>query len=176
VVCDKATFPRDKTCGDGLTTAALRSLERLGLPRSALASSWSEVTETVVVSPSGRQVVLPLPRAGTYAAVVPRVALDTALVDLARERGVDVRERAPVTDVVTDASGAKVRVADGTTFEARFVVAADGHWSTVRRQVAPAAKPVLGEWHAARQYFSGVHDDRLWILFEPDLLPGYAWI
>src|SRR5581483_5146487 len=123
VVCDKATFPRDKTCGDGLTTAALRSLERLGLPRSALASSWSEVTETVVVSPSGRQVVLPLPRAGTYAAVVPRVALDTALVDLARERGVDVRERAPVTDVVTDASGAKVRVADGTTFEARFVVA-----------------------------------------------------
>ena len=27
VICvDKATFPRDKTCGDGLTTGALRDL------------------------------------------------------------------------------------------------------------------------------------------------------
>ena len=27
---DKATFPRDKCCGDGLTTGALRLLEELG--------------------------------------------------------------------------------------------------------------------------------------------------
>ena len=31
VVIDKATFPRDKCCGDGLTTLALRELETLGL-------------------------------------------------------------------------------------------------------------------------------------------------
>src|SRR5690606_6785755 len=31
VVVDKAAFPRDKTCGDGLTTLALRELEALGL-------------------------------------------------------------------------------------------------------------------------------------------------
>ncbi|MCU1459812.1 MAG: menJ, partial [Actinomycetia bacterium] len=28
-VVDKARFPRDKTCGDGLTTGALRLLERV---------------------------------------------------------------------------------------------------------------------------------------------------
>ena len=28
VVVDKASFPRDKTCGDGLTTAALRLIEQ----------------------------------------------------------------------------------------------------------------------------------------------------
>ena len=28
LVADKATFPRDKTCGDGLTAQALRLLER----------------------------------------------------------------------------------------------------------------------------------------------------
>jgi flavin-dependent dehydrogenase len=62
VVCfDKATFPRDKTCGDGLTTAALRALEELDVPMSALAPSWSEVRETVVVSPSGHRFSLPLP-------------------------------------------------------------------------------------------------------------------
>ena len=31
VVVDKAVFPRDKCCGDGLTTLALRELELLGL-------------------------------------------------------------------------------------------------------------------------------------------------
>ncbi|MDQ1465823.1 MAG: menaquinone-9 beta-reductase, partial [Actinomycetota bacterium] len=32
VVLDSATFPRDKTCGDGLTAGALHLIERLGLP------------------------------------------------------------------------------------------------------------------------------------------------
>src|SRR5262249_12815230 len=34
----------------------------------------------------------------------------------------------------------------------------------------------LGTWHAFRQYYRGVHDPRLWVLFDPDLLPGYAWV
>jgi geranylgeranyl reductase family protein len=176
VVCDKATFPRDKTCGDGLTTAALRLLEALGVPNRALAGEWARVDETVVVSPSGRRVSLPLPSTGAHAVVVPRMTLDHALVDVVRRRGIDVREAAPVTDVVGDADGVKVQTADGTTYEARFVVACDGHWSPVRRLVAPTAAPDLGTWHAARTYYSGVDDRRLWIVFEPDLLPGYAWI
>ena len=27
-----------------------------------------------------------------------------------------------------------------------------------------------------RQYFDGVDDERLWVIFERDLLPGYAWV
>ncbi|HSP28749.1 MAG TPA: FAD-dependent monooxygenase, partial [Ilumatobacteraceae bacterium] len=33
---DKAVFPRDKCCGDGLTTLGLRELEHLGLDRSTI--------------------------------------------------------------------------------------------------------------------------------------------
>ena len=60
VLVDKATFPRDKTCGDGLTTGALRLLRRLGveLPQLEIAAP---VTEAVIVDPSGRRVSLPLP-------------------------------------------------------------------------------------------------------------------
>ena len=36
----------------------------------------------------------------------------------------------------------------------------------------PADVPDLGTWHAFRQYFRGVDDPRLWVLFERDLLPG----
>ena len=70
----------------------------------------------------------------------------------------------------------KVRCAGDVTIEARHLVAADGHWSTVRRQLHPDEPRDLGTWHAARQYFDGVDDERLWVLFEEDLLPGYAWV
>jgi len=59
---------------------------------------------------------------------------------------------------------------------ARFVVGADGHYSAVRRLLERDRPPDLGSWHAARQYFRGVVDRRLWVIFEPDLLPGYAWV
>jgi flavin-dependent dehydrogenase len=34
----------------------------------------------------------------------------------------------------------------------------------------------LGTWHAFRQYFRGVDDERMWVLFDAELLPGYAWV
>ncbi len=164
VVCvDKAVFPRDKTCGDGLTANALRLLEHLGLSLAAFsATDPAVVRETVLVSPSGRRVVLPLRDDGVHAAVVERRTLDAALVSLVRDHGVDVREGCEVSSL--------------DALPARVVIAADGHWSPVRRLVEPDAPRDLGEWLAARQYFDGVGDDRLWVLFERDLLPGYAWV
>jgi geranylgeranyl reductase family protein len=180
LVVDKATFPRDKTCGDGLTTNALRLLDELGFDVRAV-PSWAAVTDTVLVSPSGREVEVALPPDGAYAGVAPRAELDAALVDHARERGVDVREGAAVTALREERDAAIVSVADasttdGTEVRARFVVAADGHWSPVRRMVGAASAAPLGSWHAFRQYFTGVDDRRLWVLFEADLLPGYAWV
>ena len=46
----------------------------------------------------------------------------------------------------------------------------------MRRALEPDAPRDLGEWHAVRQYFADVNDPRLWVLFERDLLPGYAWV
>ena len=46
----------------------------------------------------------------------------------------------------------------------------------MRRQLHPDEPRDLGTWHAVRQYFDGVDDERLWVLFEEDLLPGYAWV
>ncbi len=175
VLIDKATFPRDKTCGDGLTAAALRHLEHLGLAAPEL-PGYAPVSECVVVSPSGRRVVLRLPTDGEHAGVVSRRDLDAALVDLARERGVEVREGAAVVDVEDEVDGVTVRTAALGLVRAPYLVAADGHFSTVRRILQPHRPKRLGTWHAFRQYWSEVNDPRLWVLFEPDLLPGYAWV
>jgi menaquinone-9 beta-reductase len=177
VVVDGATFPRDKTCGDGLTAGALRLIEQLGLPRAALGpSTYESVDEAVLLSPSGRRVSLPMRTDGEYAGVVPRLLLDAALVDLARARGVDVQEGRTVESLTPVSHGVRVTTTTGTEYTARFVVAADGHFSSVRRAWQPSVGPALGEWHAARQYFSGVGDRRLWVAFERDLLPGYFWV
>jgi geranylgeranyl reductase family protein len=172
VCIDKAVFPRDKTCGDGLTTNALRVLEKLGLDRTEFESNGAVyVDETVLVSPSGRRVALPHGRDGAHGAVMTRRGLDAALVSLARRHGIEVREGCAAERVTQHTDHVDV---DGV--RARFVVAADGHWSAVRRALEPHSARDLGEWHAVRQYFEGVRDRRLWVLFERDLLPGYAWV
>jgi len=180
ILIDKATFPRDKCCGDGLTTLALRELEHLGLdPRTV--HSWFDVDGAVLRSPSGREVKVPLPNDGRYAAVAPRFELDSALLDLARDAGTNVRDghgfRA--LDMSRSESDSIVTVeADGLTVDARYVVAADGMWSPVRKATGSNDPGYLGEWHGFRQYASGVTGTasrELHVWFEPDLLPGYAW-
>jgi geranylgeranyl reductase family protein len=179
VLFDKARFPRDKCCGDGLTTGALRRLERLGLRPESVAS-WQPVDDVWIRSPSGRTAAFPLPAGGVFGAVARRVELDAALLDVARASGVKVRDGHLVTDAGLEPQGDTIRLeVDGIgSVLSRFAVAADGMWSTVRKAVGAAdAHGYLGEWHAFRQYFTGVAPaaERLWVWFEPDLLPGYAW-
>ncbi|HET6794730.1 MAG TPA: FAD-dependent monooxygenase, partial [Acidimicrobiales bacterium] len=177
-VVDRARFPRDKCCGDGLTTGALRGLSRLGLDPADVAS-WTPVADVALRSPSGRLVPLSLPSGGTFAAVARRADLDAALVELARRRGVEVLEGRRVLGASAGADGpVTLSTAEGD-ISAPFVVAADGAWSVLRKELAPAdGDGYLGEWHAMRQYMTGVSSEasnRLWVWFEPELLPGYAW-
>ncbi|MEJ7845481.1 MAG: geranylgeranyl reductase family protein [Acidimicrobiales bacterium] len=177
VLVDKARFPRDKCCGDGLTTGALRHLEALGLDPGAV-RSWQPIDDVVLRSPSGRTVTVSLPRGqGRYAAVAGRVDLDAALLDRARAVGVEVHEGAACTGVTPGPDQVGLTVDGGRELRARYVVAADGMWSPVRKAVGAAVPGYRGEWHAFRQYVRATTpaSRRLWVWFEPDLLPGYAW-
>lgn len=183
VLVDKARFPRDKCCGDGLTTGALRRLEGLGVRPEAVAS-WFPVHDVHVRGPAGHEVTFPLPRGrGLFAAVARRADLDAALLDVAREAGVDVHDGCALRSAAVGAGGDSVVLdVDGLgPVRARYAVGADGMWSRLRKSLDPgddAGGAYLGEWHAFRQYFTAVSDsaaNQLWVWFEPDLLPGYAW-
>jgi len=177
VIIDKARFPRDKCCGDGLTAGALRHLEEIGLDPNVL-PSWVTVADVHLRSPSGRKVSLPLPRGqGTYAAVCRRRELDGALVDLARRQGVTVLEGHELRGVSSSHEGVVAEV-DGIKFSCSYLIAADGMWSPTRKLLGIATDNYRGEWHAFRQYFTSVSaqaSSQLVVWFEPDLLPGYAW-
>jgi geranylgeranyl reductase family protein len=178
-IIDKAVFPRDKCCGDGLTTLALRELETLGFDPAAV-SDWQRVDGAVLRSPSGREVTVPLPPGpGTFAAVVPRLQLDAALVDVAVKAGATVLEGHGFDgSLAVHDDHVELGIAGRAPIAAGYVVAADGMWSPVRKAAGLAESGYLGEWHAFRQYASGVTGsagDHLHVWFEPDFLPGYAW-
>ena len=177
-VIDRAVFPRDKCCGDGLTTLALRELETLDFDPRAV-PSWTTVDAAWVRSPSGREVCLPLEGAGQFAAVTPRLELDNALLEHARAAGANVLDGHGFVQVERQTDEWITFEADGIgTVRARYVIAADGMWSPVRKALGVGQPGYLGEWHGFRQYVTNVTGpakDRLYVWFEPDLLPGYAW-
>jgi geranylgeranyl reductase family protein len=201
LLADKARFPRDKCCGDGLTTNALRLIDQLGADPTS-APSWQEVRDVFVRSPSGRVARLPLGsslslpalshREGCYGAVCRREELDASLLEAARRRGVRVSEE-DAFETLVDATGGSaehragddgvtIRLARSGVVACRHVVAADGIWSPVRRAAGPVVgtpgSAYLGEWHAFRMYWDGVGEEaaqHLWVWFDDEVLPGYAW-
>ena len=177
-VVDKATFPRDKCCGDGLTTNALRILDQLGFD-PARVPDWQVTSDVVVHSPSGRTIELVLPDiGGVFAAIAPRSQFDHALVQHCRDAGIAIHEGHAFVSLSETDTSIVVNVEGLETFNVDYVVAADGMWSPVRKAMGLSTAGYLGEWHAFRQYIGNVTGSsatQLHVWFEKDLLPGYAW-
>ncbi len=178
VVVDRARFPRDKCCGDGLTSLALRHLDHLGLDPAAVAS-WTPLDGVRIRIPAGVEHRFELPAGpGIYAAVARRMDLDAAVVELARIAGAEVIEGTAVNaaEVLPDGR-VQLGLSDGSVLSAWYAVGADGMWSPLRKLLGAGPAGYLGDWHAARQYFrrTGCEARQMWVWFEGDMLPGYAW-
>lgn len=176
-VIDKAIFPRDKCCGDGLTAGALRHLDYLGLNPDDVAT-WKPVTDVWISRPSRTPMLFPLPAGpGQFAATASRQELDAAIVNLAVASGVDVQQGVSLEAVSLFENRVEVATSNGP-MTADWLIAADGMWSTTRKALGLNQGSYRGEWHAFRQYFAAVSDraaQDLFVWFEPDILPGYMW-
>lgn len=182
LLVDKARFPRDKCCGDGLTTSALRRIESLGAdPTTAV--SWHTIDAVFVRSPSGRIAELPLTAGGgvdgVYGAVCRRADLDTSLLAAARRAGATVSEGDQFTGSLHPRPGEVILgLARSGDVVCQHVIAADGVWSPVRRAAGVSRRGYLGEWLAFRKYFRGVGTEaaqHLWVWFDQAVVPGYSW-
>lgn len=178
LVLDKAVFPRDKFCGDGLTSGALRRLEGLGITPADV-PSWMPVDDVYIRSPSGHRAHFPLPSGrGQYAAITTRLDLDDALVRRARAAGADVRDGHACKAVTLHDDHVLVDAEGIGMVQADYLIAADGMWSPTRKLIGLRVPDYRGDWHAFRQYWSGVGPraaSELHIWFEADVLPGYVW-
>lgn len=186
VIADAATFPRDKTCGDGLTPRAIAELARLDLEdwvtthtrnRGLRAHGFGQTLE--LAWPTGS-----LP---AYGSAVARVELDDHLRTNALKCGaIGVENAKAVAARVEGGRARAVTFARGSeTFdiECRRLIVADG----VRSGLGKA----LGrQWHkdtvyavAGRCYLDSSAADDPWISSHLELrdasdkvLSGYGWI
>ncbi|WP_312888474.1 NAD(P)/FAD-dependent oxidoreductase [Nonomuraea rhodomycinica] len=166
LLLDKAGFPRDKACGDGIAAHGRDELALLGLP--GLIDDYRPTSRLSVVSPSGSRVSAEAARPNH---VVPRRVFDARLVEAARARGVEVRRHRVR---VIDQSG-PYPVIDAV-IAARAVVAADGAHSAVRRLVGIPPNAAQHTAIAVRGYADVPgSDDAQLIAMQKEGWPAYAW-
>lgn len=191
LLVDKATFPRDKVCGDALSGKVMRALDRLAPDLGAALRedarqlpSWG----VTFLAPGGGVLRVPFgkrtPADGgpSPGAIMPRLHFDVLLfhralsapgVEVVQGLEIDRSERARHGIALFGRGGA-------AAITARLVIAADGANSRFARHFAGV--PMLPRHHCAgvRAYFSGIDgldpEGFIELHFLKELLPGYLWI
>jgi menaquinone-9 beta-reductase len=170
LLLDRADFPRDKSCGDGVAPHAVDELALLGA--GDLLADRVPVRRLRIVSPGGAEVASTLRRPDV---VVPRTVLDARLVEAAVARGA-VLERRTIRRVSPQGDHVVLSGSDGWSVEARVVVGADGANGVVRRQVGVPRQPEGATAVAVRGYAPSPpgEPEQLIVMAEKDW-PAYAW-
>lgn len=139
VVLDRARFPRDKACGEGLMPPGVRVLRRLGLYDAVVATGAQPllgVTYRQQGDGPAAHARFPKPTAGnqTSGLGIRRTTFDAVLVDALRtEPNATLREGERVTGLARDQAGAVNGVRTGMdVVRAEIVIGADGLHSSVR--------------------------------------------
>jgi geranylgeranyl reductase family protein len=186
LLTDAAVFPRDKTCGDGLTPRAIGELERLGL------GDWLRahiVNQGLRAHGFGQTLLLPWP-GGTlpnWGSAVARTELDDHLRTTAIKAGARAMDGVRAVDVRRDGERVSTvifrRGDESLEVDCQRLIVADG----VR---SPLGKALGREWHrdtvygvAGRSYVTSTVSDDPWISSHLELrgergevLSGYGWL
>lgn len=186
LLVDRAHFPRDKVCGDGIGPAALRVLDRLGATPALEALGPWRTDGILVSSPDGTEVLAEYPRVDgfrNYGYVLPRTEFDLLLWEQAKRcDNVEALEGCRVTGLIRGdgaVDGVEARIGtEQTRFHGSFVIAADGCHSIIAHELGLHNRSKRHSSFAVRAYFDGVEDlsPALEIHYEKTILPGYGWI
>jgi geranylgeranyl reductase family protein len=182
LLLDKSNFPREKTCGDGLTPRALAVLEDMGLLESVRDIGW-RINGLEVHSASGYTMYSPIPKVKgykDYLLIVKRLDLDHRILESALSRGAQFQEGVKVTGLEAKKDQVVVsgqRRGGVEYYKAHIAVLAVGANMGLLRNLG-ILKKTHGMTLAARGYFDGVRElsDNVQVYFENFIMPGYGWI
>ena len=186
VLLDAAVFPRDKTCGDGLTPRAHSAMHQLGM--GDFLADRPRIRGLELNGWGARQnVPWPASPFGPVGSAVARTELDDAIRRFAVERGATMVQGTKAVGVQVTGGRVEsvtvVRGAERAQIAVDSVIVADGVRSGL-------GKSLGRQWHrdtaygvAARSYVASDRSDAEWMgshleLRGPDdeLLPGYGWV
>jgi len=130
LVLEKSRHPRFKACAGGLSSDAVRRLNGLGVDPAA-GSLRIDSARLVLENTDYTTTEIHL---ATDIQIVAREDLDAAMLQHARQKGLTVRENAPVQGIQWQDDGVMVRTEQGL-LKTKIVVGADGARSIVRRNM-----------------------------------------
>jgi geranylgeranyl reductase family protein len=182
---DKATFPRDKVCGDGLGPGVLGLLEDAGLDE--IARSGRRLDAVVVRGPTGAIATGALPALhgkSASGAVMERRRFDNGIYTAAIEAGAEDLTGWRFVDTEVEGSGRTVRLSRGDetkSLTASLLVGADGAGSRVRASLGVKRNRDRHTGIGIRAYADvtapdGESPDELLLDWDEQLLPGYGWV
>jgi flavin-dependent dehydrogenase len=137
VVLEKERYPREKICAGAVGDRADRLLATIGVSVDVPSARIGALAFRTM---GGARVVRE-PGAGR---VVRRAEFDHALADVARRRGIQIREGVRATALDITSSGVLVRTTVGD-IDSDVVVGADGVGSLVRREAAFERTPYVAQ-------------------------------
>jgi geranylgeranyl reductase family protein len=186
LLIDQDDFPRDKPCGDGLTRSGVSFLQNLGLEDFIEGSHPVEGARLVInYAFDLHRWYQPRPDRPRYARCVSRHSMDNALLGAAQERGARFRRARAEAPIFSDSSANGVAVRSGEErgwIGARYVIAADGATSRLRRECSIGKPQYLMGLYGVRQYaltereLDPVFDVYGPLSFEGAALVGYGWV
>ena len=167
VVLEKAAFPREKVCGDGLTPRGVKALDDMGIDTSP-AAGWAR-HKGLRVHGGGQVVEVDWPRLSSwpdYSLVRPRRDLDALLAAHAEGAGARVRTEVTVTEPLLDDAGrvAGVHAEEGpdrtpATWRAPLVVSAEGLSGRLAKALGLVRREDRPLGVAVRRYVSSPRTD-----------------
>jgi len=175
---DKASFPRDKACGDMVGPRGVQLLTDLGLAMP----DGPHVGDMLVVGPTGRRVRMPSAAGLTYpghGTAITRTVFDAMLHAAALEAGATALCGRAVAPLEAAGRVDGYRLDTGEEVHADFVVGADGATSGVAQATGliEAGKVLWG--FAIRAYLAQDVDLAAIVMWEPTpwhAFPGYGWV
>ncbi len=194
---EKKHFPREKTCGDGLTPRSVYQLAEMGLEGVVAANGHKYKGLRGFGFGASLDMTWPEhPIFPNYGYTITRFNLDGLVADNAEKHGAHVLNGAEAVDLLEaresavgglrGATGVVVKDKDsGVTAEirGRYVVAADGQNSRLGRELGVTRNRSWPMGMALRGYYTSDRHDEPWIDSHLDIrdahgvvVPGYGWI
>lgn len=171
LLCDRAEFPREKTCGGGIShkTVGLLEFDISPVVERRLRGAWlTYMNRDTVVKDLGA-------RSGV---AVLRSRFDSLIIDRARGEGAEFRPSCSFETARTAGDTLEVATSCGT-FQTKYLIGADGVFSRVRSlffgRNAVSYAPALEAWIYVSRDVIESYEDR--VLFDFGGMPrGYGWI
>jgi len=177
---DKATFPRDKVCGDAIPGPTFRALRALSPELEDALFALEErhdVKASKVIAPNGKSFAL---RWYTRSYNAPRLHFDNFLLELVKtQTATTILENFSVKTVQQTPDAVQLIAKDDQRLTAKMIVGCDGANSPTARQLADFTLHRKHHCAAVRAYYRNVADveagmNEFYILKKH--LPGYFWL